>query len=88
MTDNYSDTTRRKKDDKIKTLVRELEALENENDTLKRKLEILKDEMEDATENMNGTTEELERLRSKNITYKGSAKVLCTYRIHDTFFIY
>ncbi|XP_043268988.1 centrosomal protein of 290 kDa [Venturia canescens] len=67
-TDTYSETMRT--NDKIKTLLNELEGMEEENDTLKRKLEILREEMEDATESMDEMTEELEQLRSKNLSYK------------------
>ncbi|KAF7992720.1 hypothetical protein HCN44_005064 [Aphidius gifuensis] len=57
----------RMKNDKIKTLMLELESIESENLNLKMKLETLKEEIEDATENMNDMTDELQSLRSKNI---------------------
>ncbi|XP_012225384.2 centrosomal protein of 290 kDa [Linepithema humile] len=47
------------KNEKVKTLMIELQGLDKENENLKERLTTLKDEMEDATEKMNEMTEEL-----------------------------
>ncbi|XP_011300810.1 centrosomal protein of 290 kDa isoform X2 [Fopius arisanus] len=64
------------KNDKIKTLLLELEGIEKENIDLKQKLEALKEEMEDATESMNEMTDELKDLRNQTVYYKDEVKHL------------
>ncbi|XP_029158200.1 centrosomal protein of 290 kDa-like [Nylanderia fulva] len=56
----YTDTN-----EKVKTLMIELEGLDKENGILKRQLTTLKDEMEDATEKMNEMTQELNSTQVK-----------------------
>ncbi|XP_050465506.1 centrosomal protein of 290 kDa-like isoform X1 [Cataglyphis hispanica] len=61
----YTDTN-----EKVKTLMVELEGLDKENEILKRRLTTLKDEMEDATEKMNEMTQELHSTQRKITEYK------------------
>ncbi|XP_015122531.1 centrosomal protein cep290 [Diachasma alloeum] len=72
----YYEETLHAKNDKLKTLLLELEGIEKENIDLKQKLETLKEEMEDATESMNEMTDELDDLRSQNVAYKDEVKRL------------
>ncbi|XP_012276740.1 centrosomal protein of 290 kDa [Orussus abietinus] len=66
---NYEDLLL-ERNDKIKTLISELEELEDENVALKEKLRVFKNEMEDATKNMNEVAEKLSTLQNENVEYK------------------
>ncbi|XP_029679653.1 centrosomal protein of 290 kDa-like isoform X1 [Formica exsecta] len=67
----YTDTN-----EKVKTLMVELEGLDKENEILKRRLTTLKDEMEDATEKMNEMTQELHSTQIKVTEYKDKIQKL------------
>ncbi|XP_072743789.1 centrosomal protein of 290 kDa isoform X2 [Anoplolepis gracilipes] len=72
----YSDTQPKHTDtnEKVKTLMVELEGLDKENEILKRQLMTLKDEMEDATEKMTEMTQELHSTQVKLTEYKDKIK--------------
>ncbi|XP_063976076.1 centrosomal protein Cep290 [Diachasmimorpha longicaudata] len=75
LVEHYEETLQAK-NEKIKTLLLELEGIENENIDLKQKLETLKEEMEDATESMNDMTNELDDLRRQKVMSKEELKHL------------
>ncbi|XP_046435026.1 centrosomal protein of 290 kDa [Neodiprion fabricii] len=60
----------RDRNQKIATLMSELETIETENITLKEKLRLIKEEMEDSTVQMNQMTEKLSSLKGQNTLYK------------------
>lgn len=74
----YPDTQARytNTNEKVKTLMIELEGLDKENEILKRQLTTLKDEMEDATEKMNEMTQELNSTQVKVTEYKDKIQKL------------
>ncbi|XP_046753485.1 centrosomal protein of 290 kDa [Diprion similis] len=60
----------RDRNQKIATLMSELENIETENFTLKEKLRLIKEEMEDSTVQMNQMTDKLRSLKEQNTLYK------------------